>query len=120
MTPLPVAPEHSAFTGEESDTLRLLGMLLLQNGSPARAAMIFDALSALIDDDQQLKLSFACALIRSGDPSGALSVLENVFPEPADPAVAWLLRGQALSKIGKPLEAARAMRMFIRHRLTDG
>lgn len=120
MTSQPVAMEPSAFSGEASDTLRLLGLLLLQNGRPARAAMVFDALSAMNDDDQQLKLSHACALIRSGDPSKALSVLEHVFPNPADPAVAWLLRGQALSLIGKPLEAARAMRMFIRHRQTDG
>ena len=120
MTPMYFSPDASAFSGEESDTLRLLGLLLLQNGMPARAAMIFDALCVVFHDDQQLKLSHACALIRSGDPVAALSVLDTVFPAPADPAAAWLLRGQALSQIGKPLEAARAMRMFIRHRQTDG
>ncbi len=120
MRPLPSPQASPPFSEGESDTLRVLGLLLLQHGMPARAAAVFDALSAVFDDDQQIKLSHACALIRSGSPDEALSVLENVFPTPDDPAVAWLLRGQALSHIGKPLEAARAMRMFIRHRQTDG
>lgn len=111
--------EQPAFSFEESDALRLLGLLFLQNGRPARAAMVYDVLCALMDDDQQLKLSHACALLRSGDPASALTVLDKVFPAPADPALAWLLRGQALSQLDRPLEAARAMRMFIRHRQAD-
>ncbi len=107
---------RSVLPADELDTLRLLGILLLQNGMPSRAAIVFDVLCEFFDQDQQLLLSRACALIRSGEPACALESLEKVFPNPTDPTLAWLLRGQALSQLERPLEAARAMRMFIRHR----
>ncbi len=119
MTPLIDDATEYVIPDDESDALRLLGMLLLQNGMPSRAAICFDVLCELAGQDEKLQLSKACALIRSGDAGSALGVLEHVFPSPADPAVAWLLRGQALSQLGRPLEAARAMRMFIRHRQTQ-
>jgi hypothetical protein len=119
MTPQVYDSEPDVISPDESNSLRLLGLLLLQSGMPLRAAVIFDALCGLIDDDQQLVLSHACALLRSGHPENALSVLERIFPEPTDPALAWLLRGQSLFRLGRPLEAARAMRMFIRHRQDD-
>ncbi len=110
--PAPVIPD------DESGVLRLLGILLLQHGMPSRAAICFDVLCELSADDEQLQLSRACALLRAGDATGAINVLERLFPTPSDPALAWLLRGQALTQLGRPLEAARAMRMFIRHRQT--
>lgn len=107
---------QDALSGDDTDTLRLLGIIMLQNGLPIRAAIILDVLCELFEHDQLLLLSRAYVLIRSGEPGAALASLEKVFPDPTDPALAWLLRGQALSQLGRPLEAARAMRMFIRHR----
>jgi hypothetical protein len=110
-------PLHQSGEAEQTfDALRLLGILLLQNRMPSRAAIVFDVLCDFFDKDQQICLSYAYALLRSGEPAAALTVLDSVFPTPDDPALAWLLRGQALSQVGRPLEAARALRMFIHHR----
>ncbi len=110
------ATRLSSGGGENFNALRLLGVLMIQNNLPVRAAIIFDALSEIVNNDQQILLSHAYTLILSGNSTGALSILDNVFPDPEDPALAWLLRGKALIKAGRSLEASRAFRMFIRYR----
>lgn len=104
------------FPSEQLDLLRVLGYHHLQNGSSVRAAQIFEALQALHPEDASISLSLACALLRSGQPDQALLVLESIPRPHADSALAWLLRGQALTKNGRMAEAARAMRLFIHHR----
>ncbi len=107
------------FTDDQRDLLRVLGYLQLQHGSPAKAAAIFDALSATHPADPLLALSHTCALLRSGQSADALAALDAASAQDFSGehlTLAWLLRGQALSRLGRVAEAARAMRMFIRQR----
>ena len=107
------------FSDAQRDLLRVLGYLQLQHGHSGKAATIFDALSATLPADPLLALSHACALLRSGRAAEALAVLEQPTFNGEHLTLAWLLRGQALSRLGRVAEAARAMRMFIRQRRAD-
>lgn len=110
------------FTDEQRDLLRVLGYLQLQHGNPGKAAAIFDALLATAPSDPRLALSHACALLRSGQSAEALKALDTSGDQSFAGellTLAWLLRGQALSRLGRVAEAARAMRMFIRQRHAD-
>lgn len=111
--------ESLHFPPEQLDLLRVLGYHHLQNGNPARAALIFEALQALHPDDANVSLSLACALLRSEQLEQAMQVLEAIPGSHADSALAWLLRGQALTQTGRMAEAARAMRLFIHRRATE-
>lgn len=104
------------FPGEQLDLLRVLGYHHLQNGSSVRAAQIFEALQVLRPEDASISLSLACALLRSEQLDEAMLVLDSVPGSHTDSALAWLLRGQALTKNGRLAEAARAMRLFIHRR----
>lgn len=104
------------------DLLRLLGFLLLAHGHAARAVWVFDVLHLLVPGDEQVTLSLVYALIQSGRASDALALVDSL-PRPArDPAAVSLLRGKALAKLGRGIEAARAMRAFsrLRHRVQHG
>lgn len=116
-------------SGIQADVLRLIGFLQLQYGNPSDAVVMFDALRALFPSDRNLSLSLALASLRSGDPQSALEVLDDAMPialagqqiaaSARHDALApchHLLRGQALAGQGRMAEAARAMRLFIRHR----
>ncbi len=107
------------FSDTQRDLLRVLGYLQLQHGHAGKAATIFDALSATAPADPLLALSHACALLRSGQAADALAALEAPIFNGEHLTLAWLLRGQALSRLGRVAEAARAMRMFIRQRHAD-
>ncbi len=104
------------FPLQQLDLLRVLGYHHLQNGSSIRAAQIFEALQALHPEDASICLSLACSLLRSGQPDQAMLVLESIPGPQKDSALAWLLRGQALTRNGRLAEAARAMRLFIHRR----
>ncbi len=104
------------FPSEQLDLLRVLGYHHLQNGSSVRAAQIFEALQALHPEDASISLSLACALLRSSQADQAMLVLDSIPGLQADSALAWLLRGQALTKNGRMAEAAHAMRLFIHRR----
>lgn len=107
------------FPSEQLDLLRVLGYHHLQNGSSVRAAQIFEALQALRPEDASISLSLACALLRSEQLDQAMLVLESIPGSHADSALAWLLRGQALTRNGRMAEAAHAMRLFIQRRAKE-
>lgn len=111
--------ERTDFPSDQLDLLRVLGYHLLQNGNPVRAAQIFEALQVLCPDDPNISLSLACALLRSKQVEQATQVLGSIPGSQADSALAWLLRGQALTQTGRMAEAARAMRLFIHRRATE-
>ncbi len=100
----------------QRDLLRVLGYLQLQHGSASKASIIFDALVASSPPDPSLTLSHAFALLRSDQATEALAGLEVLAESEQQPPLYWLLRGQALSKLGRVAEAAHSMRMFIRQR----
>ena len=121
--------ESADMPAMQSDVLKVLGFLQLQHGDPLDAVVLFDALRSLFPSDRKIVLSLALACLRSGDPLTALEVLDDAMPismselqtsaplrhGALDPCH-HLLRGQALAALGRMAEAARAMRLFIRHR----
>jgi predicted Zn-dependent protease len=104
------------FSQAHRDMLQLLGHVHLHNGHPQKAAVIFEVLTELLPQQSQLKLCLARALLLAGDELNALRTLQNFPEEAGNQAVCWLMRGQALSRLGRVAEAAGAMRMFIRFR----
>ncbi len=111
--------ETPVFNDTQRNLLHLLGYLQLQHGDAGKAVAIFDVLSEISPSDPLLALSHACGLLRSGQPAAALATLEHPIFTGEYLTLAWLLRGQALSRLGHVAEAARAMRMFIRQRHAD-
>jgi hypothetical protein len=104
--------------------LKVIGWLQLQHGDPSQAVTLFDALHTLFPSDRRVTLSLALASLRAGNPQTAFDTLERLNMEslPDDPVLdelypcQQLLRSQALAALGRMTEAARAMRLFIRHR----
>ncbi len=110
----------------QADLLRLVGFLHLDHGMPDKAVIVFDALLAIAPDDLQLRLSLACALLKSGASAAALDTLDNLpdLPEASAtaaplPALFHLLRSQALVQQGRMTEAAPPMRRFLRLRRSE-
>lgn len=110
-------------SGKHEDLLRLIGYLHLEHGSPEKAVVIFDALLALLPDDTQLRYSLVYALLRTANAEAAMQVIEassgalRAGDTAAQlPPLFHLLRSQALVQLGRLPEAARSMRIFIRHR----
>ena len=109
------------FPPEQLDLLRVLGYHHLQNGSSVRAAHIFEALQALHPEDAGISLSLACALLRSEQLDQAMLVLESIPGSQAGSALAWLLRGQVLTRNGHSGSAlvrviAKPMRYLLANR----
>lgn len=111
-----ISPPSRTRDDKHVDLLRLIGFLLLAHGRPERAILVYDVLHLLTPDDEQVVLSLSYALIQSGRPSDALDLMESL-PRPfQDRASFNLLRGKALSMVGRGIEAARAMRAFSKYR----
>lgn len=101
------------------ELLNVLGYQYLQNGHPQRAFLIFEAMQAIQPNNSHYAFAAACACIRFNDGKQALSILDALSSSQNDVALAWLLRGQALAKLGRMAEAARAMRFFIMRRTVE-
>ena len=101
------------------ELLNVLGYQYLQNGQPNRAFLIFDAIQAIDPTNSHYAFAAACACIRSGNAKQALQILDSLTKDQNEVALAWLLRGQALAKLGRMAEAARAMRFFILRRTLE-
>lgn len=112
LIPMPVPAAHL-------ELLNLIGYQHLQNGRPQRALRIFEAMQALAPDNVQYGLAAACASLRCGQAEEALKTLDGLATSQTHEALAWLLRGQALTQLGRMAEAARAMRLFIRRRAQE-
>ncbi|HSY28642.1 MAG TPA: tetratricopeptide repeat protein [Burkholderiaceae bacterium] len=104
---------------EYCDLLKLLGYLYLQSGRPEGAATLFNALHAVDPDEQHAAISLACAYIRCGKPTEALSLLDQLQDHDHVSALTHLLRSQALISLKRTAEAARSMRVFVMTRATE-
>lgn len=107
------------FPARQLELLNLIGYQHLQNGRPQRALRIFEAMLALEPGNSKFGLAAACASLRCGQAEQALETLDALPKLQTDVALAWLLRGQALTQLGRMAEAARAMRIFIRRRALE-
>jgi predicted Zn-dependent protease len=101
------------------ELLNVLGYQYLQNGRAERALLIFEAMQCLQPDNSRYAFAAACSCLRCNDATQALLILDTLTKSQNDVALSWLLRGQALAKLGRMAEAARAMRLFIMHRAIE-
>lgn len=113
----------SPWSDDQVDLLRWLGFLHLDHGDADKATIIFDGLLVFFPDDLQLRLSLACALLKSGRAGDALQALDDLpdvgsssVLSASRPALFHLLRSQALVQLDRKAEAARSMRHFLRLR----
>ena len=126
----------AAFSGNDSvdirlprsqeDLLRLIGFLHLDHGMPDKAVVVFEALLAIAPEDLKLRLSLACALLKTGAAAKALETLDRLpDAETANqttaelPSLFHLLRSRALVQQGRMPGAARSMRHFLRMRRAE-
>jgi Flp pilus assembly protein TadD len=78
--------------------------------------LVFDLLHLLAPEDEQVALSLGYALIQCDRVDDALRLLDSLRLPFREPATLALLQGKALSRLGRGIEAARAMRRFARLR----
>jgi tetratricopeptide (TPR) repeat protein len=102
----PIAPQ-------QSELLSLLGYLYLRYGRLDKAVALFEALLVMDPMNSHAAQSLACAHLRRGRPDVALRHLDRLLDEGDFSALTYLLRGQALSRIGRREEAARCMMLFV-------
>ncbi|MFC4160063.1 type III secretion apparatus assembly chaperone SctY [Chitinimonas lacunae] len=98
---------------EQRELLEVLAYFYLQQARPERAATLYGALAALYPSDKRLQLALACAQTRAGQSEAALDSLDRLLEDGQIDAGIHLLRAQALTRLGRDSEAARAMDSFI-------
>src|SRR5690554_6761559 len=89
-----------ALRDEQRDLLRMLGYAYLQNGQPDAALPLFRLLYGADSSDAHAAESLACALLRLQLADEAVNVLERLVRDNLATPLSWLLRGQALARLG--------------------
>ncbi|MGV3655206.1 MAG: tetratricopeptide repeat protein [Noviherbaspirillum sp.] len=107
-------------SAEQDDLLRLLGYIYLQHGRAAQSAILFHAIHALRPDDRFAARALACSWLRSGKAREALPLLDLLIERGDRSPLVHLLRGQALSQMGRRAESFQAMRLFVSARAGAG
>ena len=98
---------------QQDDLLRLLGHIYLRHGRAAHSAILFHAIHALRPDDRFIARALACSWVRSGKAREALPLLDLLLERGDRSPLTHLLRGQALSCMGRSAESSSAMRLFV-------
>lgn len=98
---------------EQRELLEVLAYFYLQQSRPERAATLYGALAALYPADVRLRMALACSQIRAGQANIALDELDRLVEAGHIDAGVHLLRAQALVRLGRDSEAARAMDAFV-------
>jgi len=102
-----------SLTPEQRDLLKLLGYLYLRYGCFDKAVVLFEALLLQNPQDDHAAHSLACACVRTGRYDSALAQLDRLLDGGDFSALTYLLRGQALSALGRREEAARSMLLYM-------
>lgn len=97
--------------------MELLAHALMQNGRPAKAASLLEALDELQPGQVQVLRALAVALLRAGHPEDALATLDRLALAGGVDAGFHLLRSQALGALGRMPEAVAAMETFVELRI---
>jgi predicted Zn-dependent protease len=106
-------------TTDERVLLELLGYIYLQNARPEKAETIYAALAALDPRNPHYTLSLACAHVRCGKGDQALTQLDRMLERGDISAPVHLLRGQALTRLGREPEAQRALKAYLAARQAE-
>jgi len=97
----------------QRELLELLGFVYLQNARPEKAETVYAALVALEPRNPRYALSLACAQVRCGKAEAALANLDRMLERGDISAPVHLLRGQALTSLGREPEAQRALNAYV-------
>ncbi len=99
---------------EVRDALAVYGHLLLSAQQTAKAHALFKGMRVLFPDDSHVAKSLAVTSLATGDPQGALALVDEARAQASDEDAAALdtVRGKALFALGRVDEARAA--------LTDG
>lgn len=100
-------------TPAEMSLMELLAHALLQNGRPAKAVTLLEALDVIRPEQPQILRALAVALLRAGHPQDALQTLDRLALAGGVDATFHLLRSQALGGLQRAPEAMAAMRTFV-------
>ena len=103
----------------QREVLELLGYVFLQNARPEKAETVYAALLALEPRNARYALSLACAQVRNGKYEPALGQLDRMLERGDISAPVHLLRGQALAKLDRHPEAARALQAYLAARQAE-
>ena len=103
-------------TPTEISLMELLAHALLQNGRPAKAVSLLEALDVIQPGQPQTLRALAVALLRAGHPQDALATLDRLALAGGVDATFHLLRSQALGGLQRTPEAVAAMRTFVEWR----
>jgi predicted Zn-dependent protease len=106
-------------TNDERVLLELLGYIYLQNSRPEKAESLYAALAALEPRNPHYALSLACAQVRCGKGDQALGQLDRMLERGDISAPVHLLRGQALTHLGRDAEAQRALKAYLAARQAE-
>lgn len=106
-------------TPAEMSLMELLAHALLQNGRPAKAVTLLEALDVIQPEQPQTLRALAVALLRAGHPQDALNTLDRLALAGGVDATFHLLRSQALGSLQRTPEAVAAMRTFVEWRMAD-
>lgn len=96
--------------------MAFLAHAYLQNGKPDKAAVILTALDFAQPNQSQTLAALAAAQIRSNKAERALETLDRLAMSGRIDAAFHLLRGQALSALGRKDEASLAMQTYLQMR----
>jgi predicted Zn-dependent protease len=101
---------------EQRELLRVLAYAYLAHGQAPRSLPLLRLLCQVDPFDRQAIETLVCALIRLRRGQEALEALEAMLQTHEASALTWLLRGQALSLLGRMREAAGSMKRFVAQR----
>lgn len=106
----------SALPDAERDALALLGGFFLQQGQADRALTVFAGLEALEPELLSHARLVAVAALAANRPERALIALDRIALGGQIDDVFHLAGAEALSALGRPMEAASSMRAWLASR----
>jgi Flp pilus assembly protein TadD len=105
--------ESQRMTDQEHSFLELLAFIFLQNARPDKAMVLLQALDLIAPLKPKVLSALALSQLRAEKPQQALATLDRLAMAGGINAAFHLLRGQALTNLGRAEEAALAMQNFV-------
>jgi Flp pilus assembly protein TadD len=105
--------EGQRMTDQEHSFLELLAFIFLQNARPDKAMVLLQALDLIAPLKPKVLSALALSQLRAEKPQQALATLDRLAMAGGIDAAFHLLRGQALTNLGRAEEAALAMQNFV-------
>ena len=98
------------------ELLGLLAYIYLEHNRPDKSVILLQALDAIGFASSREQTTLALALLRTGKPDVALTVLDRLALNGIQDAPCYLIRSQALHALQRPVEAQTSMQTYLRQR----